>query len=102
MNKKQVITEIRDIVGGYSCHDWLIVSNMDNGKWSTYSGLGRFCWDNADRETDMLVCHTANDCTLKEASEILQHELDLKIEWEQIEKTIRGDILADALSGNQY
>jgi len=78
MTKKETIREIRDIISGVSGHTHMIITLLKKG-YEVETGIGRFSKDYDEFHTpkNLTYEHCCNDCTLKEAKE--QFEMDLEL-----------------------
>ena len=76
MNKKEIIRKIKEVVSGCDGWQYIVVTKKANGRGYEIvgGGLGRPLQINFDAG-DMLFRHTQNDCTLREAEELLEAEL---------------------------
>ena len=76
MNKKEIIKKIKEVVSGCNGWEYIAVAKKANGRGYEIVGGGLGC---PVRENygpdDMLFIHDRNDCTLREAEELLEEEI---------------------------
>jgi hypothetical protein len=78
LTKKETIKKIRDIISGASGHTHMLVTPLKGG-YDVQTGIGKFAkdYDEYHNPLNLTYEHCCNDCTLKEAKEIFENDLEL-------------------------